>query len=137
MSKQYKNREFTARIRELMAMAHELQADEKGELHYITKGEAMAQIVMKMALGHKETVEVASDTTGQLIKKDIIHKPVAWAIQLIWDRLEGKTPQALPDDKSGMTAAKKVRKLTTDRINALAKKAVENTPGPPVFTRKQ
>lgn len=115
---------LTSELRKLMAEVHTTTADGTP----ITKAEALADIVAKMALGWEE---VTRDEMGNLIKK--IHPPVAWAIQYVFERMEGKSAIATPENESGMKASDKVRELARDRVNALSKV----TAGPPKFKPKR
>lgn len=110
----YSSRQLTQHLRELASDIHEM--DEGGEL--FTKGQALAKLVFDKALGHEEK---QIDDDGK--EKMVYHKPEAWAIQLIWERMEGKAPQATPDDKKTLTAASKVGDLVKARINSLSEAA--------------
>ena len=79
----YSTRKLTEHLRELAAEAESIN-DEGG---VITKGEALARMLWAKALGYEET-----DPKTGVIEA---HKPAAWAIQLLWDRMEGRTPQAI------------------------------------------
>lgn len=121
----YNNRELTNRLRELLAEHHDTYLDADGRAVMVTKGEALAELVMSRALGWTEETIEETDVPGQTIKKSVEHKPERWAIELIYDRTEGKTPQALPDDKSGLTAAERVGEVAKKKINQLTKEATE------------
>lgn len=106
----YDSRRLTQHLRELAAEIEDM--DEGGEL--LTRGQVLAKLVFKKALGYEEKLK---GEDGE--EKTIYHKPEAWAIQLIWERMEGRAPQAVPDDKKTLTAAKKVNELVRARINSL------------------
>ena len=120
----YNNRQLTDKLRELAAQLHEVRLED-GETILVTRGEKLAEEIFKDALGYTEVVEVAGDVPGQMIEKTVVHKPAAWAKQFIWDRLEGKTPMALPDDKGGLTAADKVEELQKNTINAITEDVID------------
>jgi glucose dehydrogenase len=81
----------------------------------ITREQALAQVLWDLALGG-EVVE--RDLEGNL--KRVATKPVAWAIQYVMDRKEGKAVAATNDNETGIKAAEKVRGLAKDRLNDLA-----------------
>lgn len=107
---------LTAEIRKLLETQHEDSA--------FTKNERLAELIVKQALGYTEKVR---DEMGTEVTKT--HPPVAWAQQFIFERVEGKSPVAAPDNDGAMKAADKVRQLSKDRVNALAAKIVPS--GPP------
>jgi len=119
----YDSRRLTQHLRELAAEIDTM--DESGEL--LTKGQVLAALVFKKALGYEEKLK---GDDGE--EKLIYHKPEAWAIQLIWERMEGKAPQAVPDGKKTLTAASKVGNLVKARINSFseAAAAVPDSDGP-------
>jgi len=127
MSKpRYNSRQITEHLREIAAMAHDW-SEEDGSL---TKGECLARLLWRKALGWTETIV---DDEGN--KKEKYHKPESWAIQLIYDRMEGKAVNAQPEeDDRRMKAKDQVSELARNRVNALAKEsasakeAVRNKP---------
>lgn len=121
----YDNRALTRKLRELAATVHDTRMNDDGEVEYLSKGEALAEELFKSALGWFEEVIVEGDVPGQVITKKVWHKPEAWAKQFIWDRLEGKSPTALPDDKGGMTVKDKVSDLAVARVNKLTKEQID------------
>ena len=60
-----------------------------------------------------------------MIEKEVWHKAERWAIEMVWERIEGRTPQALVDDKKGLTVADKVNELAVDRVNKLTKEQTD------------
>lgn len=82
----------------------------------VTRAEQLAAIVWKLALGHTEKVKTPEGRVAE-----VIHPPVPWALQWITERLEGKAPVAVQDENIGIKAADKVRQLSIDRLNSLAK----------------
>jgi hypothetical protein len=81
----------------------------------ITRADALAKIVWCKALGWMEEYR---DESGNLKKE--FHKPEPWAIQYVFERLEGKSSQAVPEQEVGVRAADKVRALAKERLNKLA-----------------
>lgn len=96
----------------------------------ITREEALARLLWNMALGWTEK---ARNDEGNWV--EVIHKPVAWAMQAVWDRREGKVPQAIGEDEGRIKASDKVRELAKDRLNALAIAAAKpaKPKGPPSY----
>ena len=97
----YNSKQLTLHLRELAADV--ITYDDDGAA--ITRGEAMAQLLWKMALGYTETIKgkVGDPNT------EVYHKPVSWALQLIFERMEGKAPLAIPEEKGRQTAAGRVK----------------------------
>mgnify|MGYP006272615441 CR=1 FL=1 len=113
--KKYNSRQLTENLRQLAAEAHDWSMEDGA----ITKGEALAKLLWKKALGYTEET---TDDEGNT--KQVYHKPEAWAIQLVYERMEGKTPQAIQDDEGNKRKAKdEVRDLAKARLNDLAKTA--------------
>lgn len=125
--KKYNSRELTNHLRELAAEAHDMTAE--GDL--LTKGEALARLLFQKALGFSE--EIVDDEGFRSV---LLHKPEPWAIQLIYDRIEGKTPQAITEDESRIKAADKVRALVAQRLNSVTDSLVSQIKGPPPFKKK-
>lgn len=123
-AKPYSSKQLTKHLRELAAEAHTWSE----ECGVITKGEALAKLLWNKALGYEE--ETVDD---EGVKKKQFHPPASWAIQLIYDRMEGKTPQAVPEDEGRIRAVDKVSELARSRVNALATTAANpnNIPPPP------
>jgi len=125
-AKAYNSRQLTKHLRELAAEAHDW-SEEDG---VITKGEALAKLLWKKALGYKEKTV---DDEGN--EKEVYHPPASWAIQLVYDRMEGKTPQAITEDDTRISAADRVRDLAKARLNSLASKAATVPPPPPTHRK--
>lgn len=128
--KKYNSKQLTDHLRQLAAEAHDWSEDGA-----ITKGEALARLLWQKALG---SVEKQLDDEGK--EKEIVHKPESWAIQLVYERMEGRTPQALDEDPHKVTAADRVRDLAKKRANSLAEEVAASAPvkkSPPSFKRKE
>jgi len=115
--KRYNTTELTNHLRELAAEVHDWvqDPDDPTDGRIITRGEALARLLFRKALGYSE--EIVDDEGNKTVKE---HRPEAWAIQLIWDRVEGKTPQAITEDTRRIKAVEKVRELAKARLNAVA-----------------
>lgn len=111
----YGKRRLTQHLRELAEQVETF--DEEGNT--LTKGQVLATLLFKKALGWTERIIVKGEDD-----KVIHHKPEAWAIQYIWDRIEGKAPLAEPDVKQTLTAASRVDELVKKRINSFTDAAL-------------
>ena len=81
----------------------------------VTKAEALARLMFKLALGWEEVTYKKDD---EKITK--IHNPSAGMIALIWDRIEGRSVPLVGDGKQGRTLPKKVSEENKKRMNLLA-----------------
>ena len=83
----------------------------------VTKAQKLADLVWKYALGAVD-------------EKDSTKKapPAVWAITLLYERIEGKVPIAVPDE-SGRSLTDKVSDLGKAKANALAEAAAEDSDG--------
>jgi hypothetical protein len=96
---------------ELRKLANEaVSIDNEG--NPIRRMDVLAELIWKDALGW---VEETRDDSGSLQR--IVHPPLAWAKQFLWDRLEGKAALAVPEESRGIRAAEKVRELALARLN--------------------
>jgi hypothetical protein len=80
----------------------------------VTKAEALAKLVWQYALGFR-TQDVKTD-------KETYTPPAVWAIELLYNRIEGRIPVAAPEE-SGKSLTDKVGDLAKAKINAAAKAA--------------
>lgn len=103
---------------------HAHSVDDEGNT--ITREQALAEMLWKLALGFTE--KVRDVTTGQW--KEVYRPPVSWAIQYVFDRRDGKVAQAQAEETGKIRAADKVRSLARDRLNSLV---VSN--GPPRYKK--
>ena len=98
--------------RHLKMLAHEIETtNAKGDI--VTKAEALAALIWKYALGFEE-----EDPDNKDLK--IRRRPEQWAIYLVYERLEGRTPMAEADDAHKGTAAQKVTDLGVAAINTFS-----------------
>ncbi len=77
----------------------------------ITKAEALARLMFKLALGWEED----DVKTG----KKKVHNPSAGMIALIWDRIEGRSVPLVGDGGQGRTLPKKVSEESKNRLNRM------------------
>lgn len=91
----------------------------------ITRAEKLAAYIWKIAEGWWEE---GLDKDFKPFK--VWHKPEDWAIKFIFERNEGKAAQAMTEEQPGIRALDKVRELSKDRLNKLAKA------GPPGYKPK-
>lgn len=116
-------KQLTLHLKQLAKEAHSIHDD--GAV--ITRSEALATLVWSYALGWEE-----EDPDNK--EKKILHRPNRWAIELLWDRLEGKVASGTDDDAGTMTAADKVGEQAKNRVNALTVATLHSKPGgPPRF----
>jgi len=92
----------------------------------VTRAQTLAELIWKLALGWVETTR---DDDGN--RKEIAHPPVAWAMQYVFERTEGKAAIAQSESVDRISATDKVRDLAKARINKLAAVTV----GPPKIPR--
>lgn len=85
----------------------------------LTRDEVLAALIWKQALGFTEKKR---DDNGTM--REIVHPPVAWCQQFLFERREGKAAVATQEEQQGPRAAETVRKLAVERMNALAEKAL-------------
>ena len=114
----YSARQLTKFLKELAMEAESI--DDEGET--ITKGKALALLLFKKALGYTEAY-----TNDEGARQETYHKPESWALQFIFERLEGKVPQTTIDPKDGPTIADKIREISKAKSNAMAS-AAQNEP---------
>lgn len=126
-SPRYSGKELTKFLRQLAMEAEGFSPS--GDV--MTKAEKLAQILWKKALGSKEMV---STEAGM---REVTNAPEAWAIQMIYERLEGKVGPTAVEEGGKVTAAEKVSELARDRINSVLSGAtVTATMKPPPLKRK-
>lgn len=125
----YSGKELTKFLRQLAMEADDLSPDGAT----ITKAEKLAQILWKKALGFKEMVVADGGA------REIVHAPEAWAIQLVYDRLEGKVGPTAVEEGGKLSAAERVSELARTRLNSfVGGSAVVSAakPTPPKLNRK-
>lgn len=121
-------RAVTAHVRRLGAEVHTSAPDGTP----LTRDEALAELLWKMALGYEECIRNEDGTL-----KKVTHPPVAWAMQYIYERKEGKAPLAVAEDEGRIKASDRVRELAVGRLNQLALKHAGVVKGPPKHKPKQ
>jgi len=78
----------------------------------INKAQALAGLVWKHALGFEEQ---DPDDPG----KKIIRRPATWAVDLLYNRIEGKIPLAIVEE-GAHSLTEKVSEMGKAKINAIA-----------------
>lgn len=90
----------------------------------ITKADVLAKLIWDQALGgERKTVDDKGSERTEIVK------PVAWAQQYIFERIEGKAKIQEPEEQKGIKAKDRVDDLVRDRLNGIAK--IKS--GPPSF----
>lgn len=123
--KRYNTKQLSNHLRELAAEASDVIAEDGDEFRCLTRGEVLAELVFRKALGY---TEVRKDDEGNETK--VVHPPERWALELIFDRLEGRVPQAITEADTKLKVAERVGEINKNRINALTEKAVAAVPPP-------
>jgi hypothetical protein len=103
----------------LRALALDVETiDDKGDP--ITKAAALATLVWKHALGFKRPVdEHKPDGPKETVP------PAVWAIDLLYNRIEGKIPLAVVEDQ-GRSLTEKVSDLGKAKINSMTEATTED-----------
>jgi hypothetical protein len=98
-------------------------ADEKTELgeeaDIVTKAEALARNIWKMALGYVEEIEQWDGLKMVGVKK-VNHRPDKSMMELLLERMEGRVPNAQDGDEVKDKIPERVSEQTKDRVNKLA-----------------
>ena len=93
----------------------------------VTKAEAIARHIWSVALGYVEEIDIYKDGVKVGVKLET-HRPDKWAINIIWDRMEGRVGQA--DAKAGSdkaSLADKVSEQGKKRLAQIAKSSLKNS----------
>lgn len=124
----YSGKELTKHLRLLAMEAEGLAPSGEPE----TKAETLARLLWKKALGYSEVRLTESGS------KEITCPPESWAIQLIYERLEGKVANSAPEEAGKISAAERVSDLARSRINGLVTSVVSIAakPLPPKLPKK-
>ncbi len=109
--KQRAGRLLSEHLRKIAQEETEFASHPDGD-RMVTKAEALARLMFKLALGWEED----DVKTG----KTKIHNPSAGMIALIWDRIEGRSVPLAGDDRQKRTLPKKVSEESKRRLNELA-----------------
>jgi hypothetical protein len=127
--KAFSQKALTQALRSLSAEAFTIR--DNGDV--VTRYQKLAEMIWNQALGFEETVV---DDEGN--RKKVIHKPVAWCQQYIFERLEGKSAVAVTEDEGRIKASDRVRELAKSRLNSLAVAAAgPEKKGPPKHKPKE
>jgi len=93
----------------------------------LTKAEAIARHIFKLALGYEEEVDVLDKAGKKIGIKPVRYRPDKWAINVIWDRIEGRVGAA--DLKAGSdkaSLADKVSEQGKKRLGQIAKGSLKS-----------
>jgi hypothetical protein len=104
-----------AALKELASEVLTSETDNDGNVVALTRADALARLLWNRALGYTESYR---DEAGRLCKK--VHDPESWAMQYVFERIEGRAPQATVEAEAGVKAVDKVRELAKDRLNRIA-----------------
>lgn len=105
------SRLFSASIRKEFEKPESV--DDEGNI--ITRAEILAKILVKKAMGYVEIIEGV----------EIVHPPERWAIELLYDRMEGRVAAAEPEKLTSKTVAEKVGHMAKLSINSMTKAVVK------------
>jgi hypothetical protein len=97
----------------LRALASEPHEDDGSIIK--TRAQCLAEHIWDAALGYK--AKVYDKETRGFIEKEF--GPQTWAINLIFDRIEGKVPISEDNVLEGTSVASRVEEISKDRINDL------------------
>ena len=97
-------------LRALASEAHDIDGSDTK-----SRAQCLAEFVWNSALGYKTKV---IDKDGNLVDKEI--GPQTWAINLVFDRIEGKVPISEDSVLEGTSVASRVEEISKDNINDLA-----------------
>lgn len=121
-TKRYSAKELTSHLRAISKEIHTVDDDGRP----VDKAEALTRELWKRALGFVEIVEEMKN--GKPVTREIARKPEQWALQYIYERLEGRiAPVALGDAQTGIKAESRIGKLAASRLNRIA----DGSGGPP------
>ena len=110
-----------------MASVHTTFLNDQGEVDMVTKSERLAELLIDRALGWEETVEAADPKVpGDTITTVLKHKPEKWAIVMVYERLEGKTPMAIADATDTPKVVDRVSDLAIKSVNALTEEETDD-----------
>ncbi len=108
--KQRAGRLLSSYLRKIAQEETEFVAGPDGDI-MVSKAEALARLMFKLALGWKED----DVKTG----KKKVHNPSAGMIALIWDRIEGRSVPLVGDGGQGRTLPNKVSEESKNRLNRM------------------
>ena len=97
-------------LRALASEAHDTDGDT-----IKTRAQCLAEHIWNAALGYK--AKVYDKEIRNLVEKEF--GPQTWAINLIFDRIEGKVPISEDSVLEGTSVASRVEEISKDRINDL------------------
>ena len=93
----------------------------------LTKAEAIARYIWKVALGWEGTEDILDKSGKKIGIKPVKYWPDKWAINMIWDRLEGRVGAAdLKGGSDKASLADKVSEQGKKRLSQIAKSSLKN-----------
>lgn len=117
MAQRFNKQVLTTHLHVLAGEVHDV--DRGGDA--ITRAQALAKLLWDKALGCKKT---EMNDEGREI--EVVYRPEAWAIQLLYDRLEGRVGTASEEDVDRPQVLDKLRKAARERVNAATAQAVRS-----------
>ena len=94
----------------------------------VTKAEAIARYIFKLALGYEAQEDIVDKSGKKTGIKPVRYWPDKWAINLIWDRLEGRVGAAdLKGGSDKASLADKVSEPGKKRLDQIAKSSLKNS----------
>ena len=111
---------LSTKLREIAQEETEFIKDPEGD-RMVTKAEALARLMWKMALGHTTKVETADKGTIETI-----HAPDRGMMQLIWDRMEGRASPANENLQKKRKLPARVSEANKQRLNDMLKDKNDN-----------
>lgn len=97
-------------LRTLASEAHDTDGDT-----IKTRAQCLAEYIWNAALGYK--TKVLDTKLHVLVEKEVL--PQTWAVNLIFDRIEGKVPISEDSVLEGTSVASRVEEISKDNINDL------------------
>ncbi len=112
---------LTKCLREIAAEKTEVGGlDSAGKNRMITKTEALARVMFKLALGYEEEIDSFDKKTNKLKRIKKIFRPDSTMIAMVYDRLEGKVATDTDNTKKKQPLSSKVSEAAKQRVNKLA-----------------
>jgi hypothetical protein len=93
--------------------------DEHGSSRPITKLEALARLMWKLAFGYEEEIRKIDSKTGRPTLLKRVVPPDKAMIALIYDRMEGRVTNQEEEGRKKPPLSSRVREQTRRRINKL------------------
>ncbi len=116
MPKKDKVKELTGKLltKKLRELALDIIEIDPGSEKPTTRAEKLARVLWDHALGF---IEQTTNKTGEI--KEVRHSPAAWAITLLYDRLEGKVAPTSDPGTERPDLGEKLKATSAKRINRI------------------